>query len=43
MLVKYEIFQKLIYSLCSSMLSQGAFIPERPNYHVSGDFIMMKM
>ena len=25
------------------MLSQGAFIPERPNYHVSGDFIMMKM
>ena len=25
------------------MLFQGAFMPERPNYHVSGNFIMMKM
>ena len=25
------------------MLSQSAFTPERPNYYVSGDFIMMKM
>ena len=40
---KYDIFKKLNYSFCSSMLSQGVIMPERPNYHVSGDFIMMKM